>query len=59
MAKTDIESFVEAGGREEKVRAVRQKIDELGVEYLYLHILHFLRDNFYLKEQVFLILFPI
>ncbi|MFP6718233.1 MAG: glutamine synthetase family protein [Alphaproteobacteria bacterium] len=36
MAKTDIESFVEAGGREEKVRAVRQKIDELGVEYLYL-----------------------
>ncbi|MFP6716481.1 MAG: glutamine synthetase, partial [Alphaproteobacteria bacterium] len=31
-----IESFVEAEGRKEKVQAVRQKIDELGVEYLYL-----------------------
>ncbi|MEM8538355.1 MAG: glutamine synthetase, partial [Pseudomonadota bacterium] len=32
----DIEKFVETPGREEKVRAVRAKIDELGIEYLYL-----------------------
>jgi glutamine synthetase len=36
MGIMDIERFVEAGGRAEKVREVRQKIDELGVEYLYL-----------------------
>ena len=36
VAKTDLENFVEAEGRETKVKAVRQKIDELGVEYLYL-----------------------
>jgi glutamine synthetase len=32
----DIESFVEAPGRAEKVKEVRAKIDELGIEYLYL-----------------------
>ena len=36
MAKMDIENCVDAEGRREQVRAVRQKIDELGVEYLYL-----------------------
>ena len=36
MAKTDIEAFVEARGRDAKVKAVRKKIDELGIEYLYL-----------------------
>ena len=36
MAKMDIENCVDAEGRKEQVRAVRQKIDELGVEYLYL-----------------------
>ena len=36
MSKMDIENFVGAEGRAEKVRSVRQKIDELGVEYLYL-----------------------
>lgn len=33
---TDIERFVEAEGRDEKIKAVRAKIDELGIEYLYL-----------------------
>lgn len=32
----DIENFVEAPGRDEMVRQVRAKIDELGIEYLYL-----------------------
>ena len=36
MAKTDMEKFVESEGREAKVKAVRQKIDALGIEYLYL-----------------------
>ena len=38
MAKTkqDIEKFVEVPGRSELVRKVRNKIDELGIEYLYL-----------------------
>ena len=36
MAEMDIERFVEAPGRDEKIKAVRQKIDELGIEYLYL-----------------------
>ncbi|MDE0817693.1 MAG: hypothetical protein OSA92_08540, partial [Pirellulaceae bacterium] len=36
MDTMDIERFVEAEGRAEKVREVRQKIDELGIEYLYL-----------------------
>ena len=36
MSKMDIENFVEAPGREEKVKAVRKKIDELGIDYLYL-----------------------
>ena len=32
----DIERFVEEPGRDEKVRAVRERIDALGIEYLYL-----------------------
>ncbi|MEL7204254.1 MAG: glutamine synthetase, partial [Pseudomonadota bacterium] len=32
----DIEKFVEADGRDEKIKQVRAKIDELGIEYLYL-----------------------
>ena len=30
----DIEYFVESPGRDELVREVRKKIDELGIEYL-------------------------
>ena len=33
---TDIQSFVDAPGRDAQVKAVRKKIDELGIEYLYL-----------------------
>jgi glutamine synthetase len=36
MSTTDIEAFVEAEGRAAKVKEVRQKIDALGIEYLYL-----------------------
>ena len=36
MSKMDIENFVEAPGRAEKVKEVRKKIDELGKDYLYL-----------------------
>ena len=36
MAGTDIEKFVEAPGRAEAVREIRQQIDALGIEYLYL-----------------------
>ena len=36
MGKRDIEAFVEAKGRDELVKQVRAKIDELGIEYLYL-----------------------
>ena len=32
----DIEGFVEAPGRAELVKQVRAKIDQLGIEYLYL-----------------------
>ena len=32
----DIENFVEADGRSAQVKEVRKKIDELGIEYLYL-----------------------
>ncbi len=32
----DIENFVNQDGRAEKVKEVRKKIDELGIEYLYL-----------------------
>ena len=32
----DIEAFVRAEGRDEQVRKVREKIDALGIEYLYL-----------------------
>lgn len=33
---TDLERFVEAPGRDEKIKMVRARIDELGIEYLYL-----------------------
>lgn len=33
---TDIEKFVEAKGRKQQVKQVREKINELGIEYLYL-----------------------
>ena len=33
---TDIEVFVRQDGRDDLVKQVRSKIDELGVEYLYL-----------------------
>ena len=33
---TDIETFVDAPGRQKAVAEVRKKIDELGIEYLYL-----------------------
>ena len=36
MPEMDIDRFVEAPGRAEKVREVREKIDSLGIEYLYL-----------------------
>ncbi len=36
MGKTDLEAFVEADGRAAQVAEVRKKIDELGIEYLYL-----------------------
>ena len=32
----DVENFVNQEGRAEKVKEVRKKIDELGIEYLYL-----------------------
>ena len=32
---TDIEDFVNAPGRDERVREVRKKIDELGISYIY------------------------
>src|SRR5690606_37856999 len=32
----DIEAFVDAEGRDAKIKEVRKKIDELGIEYLYL-----------------------
>ena len=34
--RQDIEDFVEADGREDLVKQVRAKIDELGIDYLYL-----------------------
>ena len=36
VGKMEIESFVEAAGRDSQVRAVRQMIDKLEIEYLYL-----------------------
>ena len=33
---TDIEAFVDAPGRQKAVAEVRKKINELGIEYLYL-----------------------
>jgi hypothetical protein len=38
-AKQDIEKFVEAEGRAKLVKQVRKKIDELGIEYLYLQFI--------------------
>ncbi len=36
MAEMELERFVEAPGRAEKIKDVRKMIDELGIEYLYL-----------------------
>ncbi|MCB2094088.1 MAG: glutamine synthetase [Rhodobacteraceae bacterium] len=36
MPEMDIERFVETKGRDEKIKEVRKKIDQLGIEYLYL-----------------------
>ena len=36
VESTDIERFVEDPGRKELVAQVRKKIDELGIDYLYL-----------------------
>ena len=36
MAETDLERFVEAPGRDEKIKQVREMIDAKGIEYLYL-----------------------
>ena len=36
MAETDLERFVETPGRDEKIKEVRQMIDAMGIEYLYL-----------------------
>ena len=36
MAKQDIEAFVDAPGRDAMIKEVRKKIDELGIEYLYM-----------------------
>ena len=36
MAEMDIERFVEAPGRDEKIKQVREMIDSMGIEYLYL-----------------------
>ena len=36
MSKKDIEEFVEAPGRDDKVKEGKKKIDELGITYLYL-----------------------
>ena len=36
MAEMDIELFVEAHGRDEKIKQVRAMIDSMGIEYLYL-----------------------
>ena len=36
MAEMDIERFVEAPGRDEKIKQVRTMIDSMGIEYLYL-----------------------
>ena len=36
MAETDLEKFVEAPGRDEKIKQVREMIDRMGIEYPYL-----------------------
>ena len=36
MSKMDIEKFVDASGRDAKVKEVRKKINELGIDYIYL-----------------------
>ena len=35
QATTDLEAYVHAEGREERVREVREKIDALGITYIY------------------------
>jgi len=36
LAETDLEKFVDAPGRAEKIKQVREMIDKMGIEYLYL-----------------------
>ena len=36
LAETDLEKFVEAPGRDQKIKQVREMIDRMGIEYLYL-----------------------
>ena len=36
MAEMDLERFVDAPGRDAKIKEVRKMIDSLGIEYLYL-----------------------
>ena len=38
MAETDLEKFVEAPGRSEKIKEVRKMIEELGLENLNLRV---------------------
>ena len=40
MAKTDLEKFVSAAGRDAQIKEVRKRIDELGIEYLYICLLY-------------------
>ena len=35
MKKTDLENYVENTERDDLVRRVRKKIDELGIKYIY------------------------
>ncbi|MGR3290172.1 MAG: glutamine synthetase, partial [Paracoccaceae bacterium] len=39
MAETDLERFVDAPGRDAKIKEVRKMIDAMGIEYLYLQFI--------------------
>ena len=43
--ETDIERFVEDPKRQELVKEVRKKIDELGIDYLYLQFVSVTGDR--------------
>ena len=57
---TDIEKFVDAPGRKELVAQVRKKIDELGIEYLYLQFVsvtgHIMGDELLSTRRVYKLL---